>query len=83
MPFSERMNYESFAFNKEAIESRWTKKWGDRMNELVFIGQDIDKEKMIAELENCLLQENEQKLYLSFPTLIINFSVLFKNCTNE
>lgn len=63
MPFSERMNYESFAFNKEVIESRWTKKWGDRMNELVFIGQDIDKEKMIAELENCLLQDNEQKPY--------------------
>lgn len=30
------------------------------MNELVFIGQDIDKEKMIADLEKGLLQDNEQ-----------------------
>jgi hypothetical protein len=33
------------------------------MNELVFIGQDIKKEKMIADLENCLLQDSEQKQY--------------------
>lgn len=33
------------------------------MNEIVFIGQDIDKEKMIAELEKCLLQDNEQHLF--------------------
>ncbi len=73
MPFSERMKYQSFAFNREEIESRWTKKWGDRMNELVFIGQDIDKEKMIAELEDCLLQENEQKLFDSKAKFIDPF----------
>ncbi|WP_338812123.1 GTP-binding protein [Bernardetia sp. Wsw4-3y2] len=73
MPFSERMKYQSFAFNREEIESRWTKKWGDRMNELVFIGQDIDKEKMIAELEDCLLQQNEQKLFDSKAKFIDPF----------
>jgi hypothetical protein len=31
------------------------------MNELVFIGQDIEKEKMIADLEKCLLQDSDQK----------------------
>lgn len=63
MPFNERMRYASFVHNKEHIESRWSKQWGDRMNEIVFIGQDIDKEKMIAELEKCLLQDNEQHLF--------------------
>lgn len=63
MPFNERLNYQSFADNQEFIESKWSKQWGDRMNELVFIGQDIDKEKMIADLEKCLLQDNEQKLF--------------------
>lgn len=63
MPFNERMRYTSFVHNKEHIESRWSKQWGDRMNEIVFIGQDIDKEKMIADLEKCLLQDNEQKLF--------------------
>lgn len=63
MPFNERMRYASFVHNKEHIESRWSKQWGDRMNEIVFIGQDIDKHKMIADLEKCLLQDNEQKLF--------------------
>ena len=63
MTFNERLNYQSFADNREYIESKWSKQWGDRMNELVFIGQDIEKEKMIADLEKCLLQDSEQKQY--------------------
>ena len=63
MTFNERTTYQSFADNREYIESKWNKQWGDRMNELVFIGQDIEKEKMIADLENCLLQDNEQVLF--------------------
>ncbi|MFN5033036.1 MAG: GTP-binding protein [Flavobacteriia bacterium] len=65
MPFNERINYQSFVDNKEYIESKWHKQWGDRINELVFIGQDIDKEKMIADLENCLLQDIDQKQFES------------------
>jgi G3E family GTPase len=60
MTFNERLKYQSFADNREYIESKWSKQWGDRMNELVFIGQDIEKEKMIADLEKCLLQDSEQ-----------------------
>jgi len=65
MPFNERINYQSFADNQVFIESKWSKQWGDRTNELVFIGQDIEKEKMIADLEKCLLQDKEQKLYVN------------------
>ena len=33
-----------------------------RQNERIsFIGQDIEKDKMIADIEKCLLQENEEK----------------------
>ena len=63
MPFSERIKYQSFIDNQEYIESKWHNQWGDRMNELVFIGQDIDQEKMIADLENCLLQDDEFKQF--------------------
>jgi G3E family GTPase len=59
MPFNERINYPSFVDNKDFIENRWDIKWGDRMNELVFIGQDLNKEEMISDLEKCLLTENE------------------------
>jgi G3E family GTPase len=58
--YADRINRENYIHNKEYIESRWSKKWGDRMNELVFIGQDMDKENMITDLEKCLLQDEEQ-----------------------
>ena len=60
MSFSERIQYQSFVDNREYIESKWDKQWGDRTNEIVFIGQDIDKENLIADLENCLLQDSDQ-----------------------
>src|SRR5690606_3490893 len=63
MPYAERISYASFVHNQEHIESRWSKQWGDRMNELVFIGQDMEKDKMIADLEKCLLQDDEFHLY--------------------
>ncbi len=63
IPFAERINYASFAENKDQIESRWDALFGDRKIELVFIGQHIDKQEMIAELENCLLTELEIKAW--------------------
>ncbi len=63
MPFDQRIQYEAYIENKEYIESKWSEKWGDRTNELVFIGQDIDKDKMIADLKSCLLQESEYPLF--------------------
>lgn len=63
MPFEERMRYPSFDYNRELIESRWDKQWGDRMNELVFIGQNMNKEQMITDLEKCLITDSERLLF--------------------
>lgn len=63
MPFEERMRYPSFADNREMIENRWDKQWGDRMNELVFIGQNLNKQQIIADLENCLITKSEEELF--------------------
>jgi G3E family GTPase len=59
MPFKERMCYAAFVENQKFIESRWDKRFGDRINELVFIGQDLEKDYIITELENCLCTESE------------------------
>ena len=59
VPISRRAQSLEYMENQEEIQSRWDKKWGDRMNELVFIGQDMDKEKMIADLDACLLTDLE------------------------
>jgi len=63
MPFNERVRYPSYVYNRDVIEERWSQQWGDRMNELVFIGQDIQKEKMIFDLQQCLLQDDEKYLF--------------------
>ena len=62
MPYSERIRYAAFVYNKDYIEARWDKQWGDRMNELVFIGQDMEKEHIIADLRKCLLRDDELSL---------------------
>ena len=41
------------------VESVWQEPWGDRRQELVFIGQDLDRALLLAELESCLLTEEE------------------------
>jgi hypothetical protein len=45
--------------NKDHIESDWDALFGDRKIELVFIGQHLNKEKMIAELQDCILTDLE------------------------
>ena len=59
MPYAERTRYPSFIENQTFIESRWNKLWGDRLNEIVFIGQKMDKEGIISELRSCLTTEAE------------------------
>lgn len=62
IPYSERIRSAAFVYNKDYIEARWDKKWGDRMNELVFIGQDMEKHDIVADLQKCLLRDDELSL---------------------
>ncbi|MEP2616658.1 MAG: GTP-binding protein, partial [Marinomonas sp.] len=39
------------------IENQWVEPFGDMRQELVFIGQNLDKQAMISALDNCLLSE--------------------------
>ncbi len=48
-------DHESRAF----IQTKWIEPFGDMRQELVFIGQDLDEEKIIAELNLCLLSDDE------------------------
>jgi G3E family GTPase len=63
MPFNERIRYQSFLDNQAYIEGKWSKTWGDRLNQLVFIGQDLGKDTIIADLRKCLLRNDEQYLF--------------------
>lgn len=57
---SERLNYQDFTENKKEIENRWDVNYGDRMNELVFIAQDLQKEQLHQDLNACLLTVEEE-----------------------
>ncbi|MEM6525303.1 MAG: GTP-binding protein [Bacteroidota bacterium] len=59
MPFKERIQYLPFLENQEEIESGWDDAFGDRKNEIVFIGQDMDEELIRSDLDTCLCTEDE------------------------
>ena len=59
MLFHERIKYLPFVENQKQIESGWDKLFGDRKNEIVFIGQNMDEKLIKDELELCLSTDDE------------------------
>ena len=59
MPFEKRTQFASFLENQRVIESSWSNTFGDRNNEIVFIGQDMDQEQIESDLKKCLLTREE------------------------
>ena len=59
MLFHERIKYLPFVENQKQIESEWDKLFGDRKNEIVFIGQNMDEKLIKDELELCLSTDDE------------------------
>ena len=55
----ERNQHPAFQQNEEYIMNKWDKRFGDRQNELVFIGQDMEEEAITLELKACLCSEEE------------------------
>lgn len=55
----ERALNQAYMENQQAIMKKWDKKWGDRMNELVIIGQDLDKASITSDLDHCLVTNDE------------------------
>ena len=56
---AERYRYADYLEHRELIEERWHPQWADRKTELVFIGQHLDKDQHLRDLEKCLLTEDE------------------------
>ncbi|MEM6638437.1 MAG: zinc metallochaperone GTPase ZigA [Pseudomonadota bacterium] len=48
------------------IKSGWVEPFGDMRQELVFIGQELNKDAMIKDLESCLLSEEEIRKGLTY-----------------
>ncbi len=61
MSEEQRHEYPIYAEVKPELLKRWHPEWADRKNELVFIGQHLNKEQCLAELESCLLTDLESE----------------------
>lgn len=75
MTFKERTRYPSYIENQKFIESKWDKNFGDRMNELVIIGQGLDKDQILKEMENCLLDSYELSDFLNGEKFTDNWPI--------
>lgn len=59
MPFENRIQQMAFVENKEMIESDWDVTFGDRKNEIVFIGQNLNESEIRSVLDGCLSTDEE------------------------
>ena len=59
MPFEKRIRYVAFVDNQKQIEASWDGTFGDRKNEIVFIGQDMDEATIKSGLDACLATDAE------------------------
>ena len=59
MTFNERFQDPIFINNQKQIESDWDSTYGDRKNEIVFIGQNMDEVLIRANLDACLATNKE------------------------
>ncbi len=59
LSLKQRAMHEAYVEDQDAIQAKWHQQWGDRMNELVFIGQDMDKAGITTALDACLLTDLE------------------------
>lgn len=63
VPMRERALNEAYMENQELIMQNWDKQFGDRNNELVIIGQELDQEQLSKELETCICSDAELSAY--------------------
>jgi G3E family GTPase len=75
MPFSERILYSTFVENKDEIESKWDKLYGDRTNEIVIIGQDMNQLEITKQLNSCLCTEVEYQTFAQNELLADPFPI--------
>ena len=59
MSFDQRSQYMAFIENQKHIEEDWDFTFGDRKNEIVFIGQRMDEQAIRDHLNSCLATEKE------------------------
>ena len=68
VPRATRMRHPVYQEDKLVLEKKWHATWGDRLNELVIIGRDLDVARITYGIEQCLCDEGEVAHYLEGGT---------------
>lgn len=70
LPGPQRLSHPAFLANRVAIEADWSADFGDRHQEIVFIGVEVNQEAVRLALESCLCNPSELRRYRAgtFPT---------------
>ena len=59
LSYLDRISHPAFQERQKYLEKKWDTDFGDRMNELVIIGQHLDRSLIEAELSSCLCTQEE------------------------
>jgi G3E family GTPase len=64
VPRAARMKHPVYQENKLTLQKKWDATWGDRLNELVIIGQNLNVARITYGLEQCLCDDADVARYL-------------------
>lgn len=67
IPHTQRIMNPTYLENRKLIQSNWDETYGDRRNEIVFIGQDMNQDQIHSDLDACLVTEAEWA-QINWPT---------------
>lgn len=70
VPEKQRLRSRDFLENRNLFESKWHPQWGDRLNEIVLIGQKMDHAIIEAQLRSCLCNDTETAYILNGGKLV-------------
>lgn len=71
----DRIMNPAYVENEAAIMEKWDERWGDRMNELVIIGYELDEAAISLELRECLVNNLEGRAVASDHRFADNWPV--------
>ncbi|HEY9044406.1 MAG TPA: GTP-binding protein [Ohtaekwangia sp.] len=63
VPVEKRLKHPAFIQDQTSIQKKWDITWGDRLNELVIIGTQLDKKIVTRDLTRCLVTDEEAKQF--------------------